>query len=139
MLNFMPSWVEESLKDTRTAIFKYLTSTRKSMRVEIDIMGRCEEVARNLDQVLRKHTNRKGEVQVEYYVPRYSVITKHKDRFERHLIEIAKKSQDADDRTKELHAEIETSDTNYNESLAALREKLGEAETLPMLNAFETK
>jgi hypothetical protein len=139
MLNFNPHNMQERFQGTRTAIFKYLTLMRRGLKEEIDIAARVEEVARNLDRVLRKHTNRKGEVQVEFYVPRYSVITKHKDRFERHLIEIAKKSQDADDKTTELHADIELKETAYKETLTALREKLGEAETLPMLNAFETK
>jgi hypothetical protein len=139
MLNFEMLWVEERLQSTRSSIFTYLTVTRRGLREEIDIGARCEDVARNLDQVLRKHTNRKGEVQVEYYVPRYSVITKHKDRFERHLIEIAKKSQDSDDRTGELCEEIEAKDKAFQESLQALQSQLTEAETLPMLNAFETK
>merc|ERR1719218_389601 len=117
MLNFSPTVLEDQLKTLRTGIFKYLTTTRRSLRDDIDILARCEDVARHLDQTLRKHTNRKGEVQVEYYVPRYSIITKHKDRFERHLIEIAKKSQDADDRTRELHDEIVVLEKAYLEKL----------------------
>jgi hypothetical protein len=139
MLNFMPSFLEENLKDTRSKIFEYLTNTRKSLREEIDILARCEEIARNLDQTLRKHTNRKGEVQVDYYVPRYSVITKHKDRFERHLIEMAKKSQDSDDKTDALYEEVDACEKEYQETMTSLREKLVEAESLPMLSASEAK
>lgn len=33
----------------------------------VDIPAACEEVRRDLDQQLRRHTNRKGEVQVPWH------------------------------------------------------------------------
>jgi len=136
VLRFEEEWLEGRLAFAREKVFDHLGKCRKHLD-RIDVEKLCDDVARDLDQVLRKHTNRKGEVQVELYVPRYATIGKHKDRFERHLVEIARKSQDHDDAATKQHKEVEMGEKSYQESLLACRTKLGEAETLPMLTAFE--
>lgn len=83
---------QESFGTARVTVFTQLASSREYLS-RLDISGACEEVRRQLDQRLRRHTNRKGEVQVEWYVPRYAAVSKHKDKFERHLVDVARKSQ----------------------------------------------
>lgn len=51
-----------------------------------------ERINIELDRRLRKHSNRKGEVQVDWYNPRQAEIEKHKAKFQRHVIVIARKS-----------------------------------------------
>mmetsp|Transcript_61884 Transcript_61884/g.109955 ORF Transcript_61884/g.109955 Transcript_61884/m.109955 type:complete len:1538 (-) Transcript_61884:220-4833(-) len=135
-LSFENSWLEHHLASTRDSIFKNITSMRQYLD-RVDIVGACEEVRRDLDQRLRRHTNRKGEVQVEWYVPRYGTVAKHKDKFERHLVDVARKCQDQDDSVDEVFQEVDNAETQFKQSLVDLRQRLGEAETLPVLTSFE--
>ena len=104
-LAFDNDWFEENLSSLRSAIFENLIGQKRYLD-RVDIPAACEEVRRDLDQRLRRHTNRKGEVQagggrgrplahacdclrlelrvsgvpqVDWYVPRYSTVSKHKD------------------------------------------------------------
>ena len=62
-LSFDHGWFEENLAGLRDAIFQNLQSQKRYLD-RVDIPAACEEVRRDLDQRLRRHTNRKGEVQV---------------------------------------------------------------------------
>ena len=61
-LAFDNSWFEENLSSLRSAIFENLAGQKRYLD-RVDIPAACEEVRRDLDQRLRRHTNRKGEVQ----------------------------------------------------------------------------
>ena len=61
-LAFDNEWFEENLSSLRGAIFENLSSQKRYLD-RVDIPAACEEVRRDLDQRLRRHTNRKGEVQ----------------------------------------------------------------------------
>lgn len=63
-LSFDHGWFEENLAGLRTAIFENLGSQKRYLD-RVDIPAACEEVRRDLDQRLRRHTNRKGEVQAD--------------------------------------------------------------------------
>eukprot|EP00913_Durusdinium_trenchii_P012976 g12184.t1 len=115
-LSFDHSWFEENLYGLREAIFQNL-QTQKRYLDRVDIPAACEEVRRDLDQRLRRHTNRKGEVQVEWYVPRYGTVSKHKDRFERHLISVAHKCQDQDDAVEKALEEVEKAEEEFKQRL----------------------
>jgi len=135
-LSFDHGWFEENLFGLRNAIFQNLGSQKRYLD-RVDIPAACEEVRRDLDQRLRRHTNRKGEVQVEWYVPRYGTVSKHKDKFERHLISVARKCQDQDDAVDKALQEVEEAEEKFKQSLTSLQDRLGEAETLPVLTSFE--
>ncbi|CAK8993853.1 unnamed protein product [Durusdinium trenchii] len=135
-LSFDHSWFEENLYGLREAIFQNL-QTQKRYLDRVDIPAACEEVRRDLDQRLRRHTNRKGEVQVEWYVPRYGTVSKHKDKFERHLISVAHKCQDQDDAVEKALEEVEKAEEEFKQRLVSLQDRLSEAETLPVLTSFE--
>jgi len=135
-LEFDAQWLEGRFGCARTTVFTQLTLYRKHLD-RIDVVARCEEVRQELDQRLRRHTNRKGEVQVEWYVPRYGTISKHKDKFERHLIDIARKSQSHDDQMEEFFAELNAKEQTYQEKLTSMRDRFAEAETLTKLTACE--
>jgi len=135
-LSFENSWLEQHLANTRDGVFKNITSNLQYLD-RVDIIGACEEVRRELDQRLRRHTNRKGEVQVEWYVPRYGTVAKHKDKFERHLVDVARKCQDQDDAVDHIFKEVDDAENQYRQNLLDLRQRLGEAETLPVLTSFE--
>lgn len=135
-LSFDHGWFEENLAGLRDAIFQNLQSQKRYLD-RVDIPAACEEVRRDLDQRLRRHTNRKGEVQVEWYVPRYGTVSKHKDKFERHLISVAHKCQDQDDAVEKALQEVEEVEEKFKQDLVSLQDRLGEAETLPVLTSFE--
>lgn len=135
-LSFSTEWLEESFGTARETVFAQLTASRNRLD-KVDIAGSCEEVRRELDQRLRRHTNRKGEVQVEWYVPRHSTIAKHKDKFERHLVEVARKSQGHDEEVDRLYADIDAAERAYKEELEELKRNLEGAENLSALNADE--
>lgn len=63
-LSFDHGWFEENLSGLRNAIFQNLGSQKRYLD-RVDIPAACEEVRRDLDQRLRRHTNRKGEVQAD--------------------------------------------------------------------------
>jgi hypothetical protein len=135
-LKFEDEWLEQRCEKVRRTIFVQLGESREHLdRVDVD--GAVEELRRQLDHRLRKHTNRKGAVQVDYYLPRYSTISKHKDKYERHLVEIAKKAQGHKVAFGGLVESIPEMETAYNEDLDALTERFGEAGTLPMLTAIQ--
>lgn len=136
MLDFDVQWLEGNFGTLRTTVFIQLNTDRERLG-RIDTTAVTEEVRRQLDQRLRRHTNRKGQVQVDWYVPRYSTVAKHKDKFERHLVEVVKKSQGHDETVQELCVQMEKEEIRYKEQLERLRGRLAEAETLPMLTAFE--
>ena len=77
-LKFDNLWVEEYLVSLRLNVFAYLGGWREKLN-KIEVSSKCAQVARDLEQCLRKHVNRKGEVQVDWYQPRYAVVAKHKD------------------------------------------------------------
>lgn len=135
-LHFAEDWLAELLAGTRTTVFSHLAEQRRYLD-RVDIPGHCEAVRTELDQRVRRHTNRKGEVQVEWYVPRYGIIAKHKDKFERHLLEMAKKNQSQDAAVEQIFKDMEEAAVVYKDKLAVLVGRLSEAETLPLLTAFE--
>eukprot|EP00933_Yihiella_yeosuensis_P062294 TRINITY_DN6524_c0_g1_i11.p1 TRINITY_DN6524_c0_g1~~TRINITY_DN6524_c0_g1_i11.p1 ORF type:complete len:1339 (+),score=386.61 TRINITY_DN6524_c0_g1_i11:47-4018(+) len=135
-LQFDTSWLEENLEKVREDVFGNVGVNKKYLD-RVDIPAACEECRRDLDQRLRRHTNRKGEVQVEWYVPRFATIAKHKDKFERHLVEIARKCQEQDDVVDSIFQEVEEAEEQFRQRLLDLQGRLGEAETLPVLTAFE--
>ncbi|CAE7487991.1 Zc3h6 [Symbiodinium pilosum] len=135
-LAFDNSWFEENLSSLRSAIFENLAGQKRYLD-RVDIPAACEEVRRDLDQRLRRHTNRKGEVQVEWYVPRYSTVSKHKDKFERHLVQVAQKCQDQDDAVEATFEEIDVAEEQFKQRVAHIQENLGDAETLPVLTSME--
>ena len=61
-LSFDHGWFEDNLAGLLDAIFQNLQSQKRYLD-RVDIPAACEEVRRDLDQRLRRHTNRKGEVQ----------------------------------------------------------------------------
>ena len=61
-LAFDNDWFEDNLSSLRSAIFENLVGQKRYLD-RVDIPAACEEVRRDLDQRLRRHTNRKGEVQ----------------------------------------------------------------------------
>eukprot|EP00930_Biecheleria_cincta_P035834 TRINITY_DN24625_c0_g1_i3.p1 TRINITY_DN24625_c0_g1~~TRINITY_DN24625_c0_g1_i3.p1 ORF type:complete len:918 (-),score=218.72 TRINITY_DN24625_c0_g1_i3:395-3148(-) len=135
-LNFDIDWLQDCFGKSREGIFKNIQVARQYLE-RVDIPAACEEVRRELDQRLRRHTNRKGEVQVDWYVPRYGIVAKHKDKFERHLVYVARKCQDQDDTVDAIFVEVEQAEAELKQRLLDLRERLGEAETLPVLTSFE--
>ncbi|CAE8611415.1 unnamed protein product [Polarella glacialis] len=135
-LHFDDEWLEPRFGTVQKGIFKNLTSYVAHLG-RVDTPMCCEEVRRDLDQQLRKHTNRKGEVQVEWYVPRYGTVAKHKDKFERHLVDVAQKCQDQDDAVDAIFQELQDAEAQYCQRLVSLRERLGEAQTLPVLTSFD--
>lgn len=137
-LHFGAEFLEERMSAARAVVFTHLGHVRRHLDA-VDIAGACEEVRLELDQRLRRHTNRKGEVQVGWYMPRYAIVAKHKDKFERHLVDIARKSQGHDDQADGLYEEMDKSEEGYKTGLVDLQEKLGEAETLSHLTAMERK
>jgi len=135
-LAFDNDWFEDNLSSLRSAIFENLVGQKRYLD-RVDIPAACEEVRRDLDQRLRRHTNRKGEVQVDWYVPRYSTVSKHKDKFERHLVAVAQKCQDQDDAVEEALRQIDEAEEQYKQRVAKIQEVLGDAETLPVLTSME--
>lgn len=135
-LQFDSEELTKRLAGLRSNVFAELATCREQLD-SVDIDEECEKVRKELDQRIRKHTNRKGEVQVEWYVPRYGIIAKRKDKFERHKIDIAQKAQRHDDQSAVLFVEMEEKETTYKDALQVLAGKLGDAETLPMLTAKE--
>jgi hypothetical protein len=101
------------------------------------ILSASEELTQQLDERLRRHTNRKGEVQVDWYQPRHGVITKHKDKFDRHLVFIAEKSMAQDHRFEELKALISEANVQFRERTGVLKAKLPDAKSLAELGAFQ--
>lgn len=67
-LVFTSPYVENLLCDLRTRLFEYLHEHKSVLDAEARATLACEEEAINtkLDRDLRKHTNRKGEVQVDW-------------------------------------------------------------------------
>ncbi|CAE7840485.1 Zc3h6 [Symbiodinium sp. KB8] len=135
-LAFDNDWFEENLSSLRSAIFENLIGQKRYLD-RVDIPAACEEVRRDLDQRLRRHTNRKGEVQVDWYVPRYSTVSKHKDKFERHLVAVAQKCQEQDDAVEFALQQIDEAEEQYKQRVAKIQEGLGDAETLPVLTSME--
>lgn len=135
-LIFEEAWLEQRLDETRRTVFEHISDCRRGLD-RVDIPAACEEARRELDQRLRRHTNRKGEVQVEWYVPRYSTVAKHKDKFERHLLEVARKCHSQDDAVDQHFNEVSEAETAYISSLKGLEARLSSAESLPVLSSYE--
>jgi len=133
---FEDSWLDECFNGLREAVFFYLGKWYAKVN-GIDVTDECEAESRQLDQLLRKHANRKGQVQVDWYVPRYGTVSKHKDKFERHIVAIANKNRGMEDATDELHKELESQEAAYKAKLESLCVKLACCETLPALTALE--
>mmetsp|Transcript_75901 Transcript_75901/g.180380 ORF Transcript_75901/g.180380 Transcript_75901/m.180380 type:complete len:1495 (+) Transcript_75901:73-4557(+) len=129
-------WLDDCFVGMREAVFYYLGKWYGKVS-GIDVTDDCEAESRKLDQLLRKHTNRKGEVQVEWYVPRYGIVSKHKDKFERHIVAVANKNIAMEKSTDELHQELDAKEAAYKEKLQSLIAKLADCETLPALTALE--
>ncbi|CAK0821703.1 unnamed protein product, partial [Prorocentrum cordatum] len=132
VLEFRAPWIEEQLATARETVFAQLGMCRKHLD-RVDTPALCKAVRQELDQRLRRHTNRKGEVQVEWYMPRYNTISKHKDKFERHLIDAAKRNQAHDDRAKALSEEFEAAEATYREAIAGLKAKVPEETAMAFL------
>eukprot|EP00931_Biecheleriopsis_adriatica_P004181 TRINITY_DN105892_c0_g1_i1.p1 TRINITY_DN105892_c0_g1~~TRINITY_DN105892_c0_g1_i1.p1 ORF type:complete len:1662 (-),score=474.65 TRINITY_DN105892_c0_g1_i1:61-4488(-) len=135
-LDYDEQWFQDHLSQCRAEVFENITSLKQYLD-RVDIPAACEDVRRELDQRLRRHTNRKGEVQVEWYVPRYGTVAKHKDKFERHLVDIARKCQEQDDSVDNIFKEVDEAEEHFKQRLLDLKERLGEAETMPVLTSFE--
>merc|ERR1719386_284600 len=105
----------------------------------LDVKQHVEDISSDLDLRLRKHTNRKGEVQVEWYKPRHGIITNHKDKFERHLLDIADRTTRHDAQTEEFIKQMDGEEEAYKERLEQLRSELSIPTNLPMLAAYERK
>lgn len=131
-LGFEAPWVEERLEKAREAVFAEIASRRVYLD-RVDITSRCEEAKRDRDHRLREHTNRKGEVQVECYMPRYALLDKHKDKFIRHTTSVLDRYTADEDELGQLFEKLETHHESYQERFNSLQEKLGEAENLPDL------
>ncbi|KAF4728011.1 hypothetical protein FOZ62_021319, partial [Perkinsus olseni] len=79
-----------------------------------------EELSCELDDRLRKHATRKGFVRSEWYEPRLKQITSHKSKFERHIIGIARKSRDQDDRFDTLVDSLIEGDQRFRSTIDEL-------------------
>lgn len=135
-LQIEDDFLEACLERVRRTVFVQLAESRQQLD-RVDVEGATEDVRRQLDHRLRKHTNRKGAVQVDVYLPRYGTISKHKDKYERHLIDIARKSRAHEDTFEKLFESIPEIEQAYCSDLIALAERFGEAGTLPMLTAIQ--
>jgi len=129
-------WLDERLEEERRLVFAHLAVERDKLD-EVDIQDAVEKIRVQLDHRLRKHTNRKGEVQVEHYLPRYTTISKHKDKFERHIIDIARKSQEHDEVADKFFNEVDALEQGYKDELVELTTKFPAAEALPMLTKVQ--
>ena len=58
---------------------------------------------------------------VDWYQPRHNVITKHKDKFDRHLVSIAQKSMAQDQRFEELKVLIEEANVQFRARTEVLK------------------
>jgi hypothetical protein len=134
-----PSWVEEKVRALRNIVFRYMNEQREMLDADAqaEILAAQEELTQQLDERLRRHTNRKGEVQVDWYQPRHGVITKHKDKFDRHLVFIAEKSMGQDHRVEELQALISEANEQFRDATEVLKAKLPDAKSLAELGAFQ--
>eukprot|EP00928_Gymnodinium_smaydae_P058571 TRINITY_DN4175_c1_g1_i2.p1 TRINITY_DN4175_c1_g1~~TRINITY_DN4175_c1_g1_i2.p1 ORF type:complete len:1496 (-),score=409.80 TRINITY_DN4175_c1_g1_i2:405-4892(-) len=135
-LAFEEDWLDERFELLRITVFTQLEAHRQHLD-RVDVEGLCEEIQRQLDHRLRKHTNRKGAVQVDYYMPRYSTLSKHKDKYERHLVDIARKSQGHEERTARLLESVKEAEQAYQADLEKISVRFPEAETLPSLTAMQ--
>ncbi|KAF4691032.1 hypothetical protein FOZ60_016397 [Perkinsus olseni] len=79
-----------------------------------------EELSCELDDRLRKHATRKGLVRSEWYEPRLKQIMSHKSKFERHIIGIARKSRDQDDRFDTLVDSLIEGDQRFRSTIDEL-------------------
>jgi hypothetical protein len=136
VFEFSAPWIEEQLVTARETVFAQLGMCRKHLD-RIDTPALCKAVRQELDQRLRRHTNRKGEVQVEWYMPRYNCISKHRDKFERYLIDAAKRNQAHDDRAKVLSEELEAVEVAYRDAVAGLKAKVPEETAMAFLTACD--
>jgi hypothetical protein len=133
------SWVEEKVRALLHIVFRYMNEQREKLDADAQatILVASEDLTQQLDERLRRHTNRKGEVQVDWYQPRHGVITKHKDKFDRHLVMIAQKSMAQDHRFEELKALISEANVQFGENTGELKAKLPDARSLAELGAFQ--
>ncbi|KAF4656713.1 hypothetical protein FOZ61_006725, partial [Perkinsus olseni] len=83
-----------------------------------------EELSCELDDRLRKHATRKGLVRSEWYEPRLKQIMSHKSKFERHIIGIARKSRDQDDRFDTLVDSLIEGDQRFRSTIDELSHHL---------------
>ena len=70
-------------------------------------------------------------------MPRYGTVSKHNDKFERHLISVAHKCQDQDDAVERALEEVLLAEQEFQRKMLGLQDRLGDAETLPVLTSFE--
>ena len=75
--------------------------------------------------------------EVEWYVPRYRTVSKHKDKFERHLISVAHKCQEQDDAVERALEEVLAAEKDFEGQMLQLQGRLSDAETLPLLTSYE--
>eukprot|EP00397_Hematodinium_sp_SG-2012_P009496 GEMP01009583.1.p1 GENE.GEMP01009583.1~~GEMP01009583.1.p1 ORF type:complete len:929 (+),score=263.92 GEMP01009583.1:148-2934(+) len=98
-----------------------------------------ENISTLLNQRLRRHGNRRGNVQVEWYIPSKSVIEKHKIKFERHLIQVATKNMTHEDTFDEILESVNTKREEYTVRREQFREKVKSASSLIELSACERR
>ncbi|CAD7955727.1 unnamed protein product [Amoebophrya sp. A25] len=140
-LIFKTFFVEDLLGDMRKRLFSFVHDHKCTLdaKARETLAREDERINMELDQTLRRHTNRKGEVQVDWYNPRNTIIEKHKNRFERHMISIAQKSSAQEDEGETCYLAISDAEGVYHERLGAFTEKLQEARNLAALTAVERK
>ncbi|CAD7957798.1 unnamed protein product [Amoebophrya sp. A120] len=140
-LIFKTHFVEDLLRSMRKRLFAFLHEHKSTLddTARAVLKAEDERINMELDQTLRRHTNRKGEVQVDWYNPRYTIIEKHKNRFERHMITIAQKSAAQEDEAVICYEKVVEAETVYHETIAMFTGKLSEARNLAALTAVERK
>lgn len=140
-LIFKAPLVESLIDDIRKRLFIFLDEHKTELDEEARavLAEQEEEINMQLDQRLRKHTNRKGEVQVEWFNPRHTTIEKHKTKFERHLITVAQKSAAQEEEGEECYKLILQKEEEYHKRLEELTEQLAEMKSLAELTALERR
>lgn len=140
-LKFGPEMLDPPLIDLRKRTFEFIQiNYDRVMDKAIETLAIEEEnISTLLNQRLRRHGNRQGKVQVEWFQPRKNEIEKHKIKFERHLISVAQKHAGHEDLFEEILSGVEAIHSAYVERLDKIREKAKVAGSHNELSGYERR
>ena len=134
-------WLERRLDKIRGSVFNFLQQCLDVAQDEgaVAFAKAEEELSRQLEERLRRHVNRRGEVQVEWFQPRKQQIEKHRETLRRHFLFIATKNSNHDRQFDDVNAKFVLFSQEYSVGLKQLAIDLSRADSLAFLTSLERK
>lgn len=134
-------WLQNRIAKIRNTVFIFLQQCFDSVQQEgaSDFAKAEEELSRQLEERLRRHVNRRGEVQVEWFQPRKQQIEKHRDTLRRHLLFVAMKNSQHNVQFQDATEKFYLFAEEYANGLRRLEAELCKAESLAFLISLERK